>query len=170
MSPRPSKAKKLIFCIRGFTIVEVMVVVAILGILGSIALPSFLNSIHQRAVANLAVDMANDIQMAKSEALKSRTNVQFVVANDNSGHQVVSNPGASQVQLKSVAYSSYSSVTVAANGSRTITFSGTFNRPAEALTNSDYFTASRGSANLRVQVNPAGLVTICGGFGGHPSC
>lgn len=59
----------------GFTIVEMMVTVAILAILVSIALPSFRNFIEDQRVKSVASELHASIILARSEALKRNVSI-----------------------------------------------------------------------------------------------
>ncbi len=57
--------------IRGFTLVELMVTVAIVAILSAIALPSFSTSIRNSRLATTTNEFIGAVNLARSEALKS---------------------------------------------------------------------------------------------------
>jgi len=59
----------------GFTIVELMVVVAILGILAALAAPSFTETIRRYRVNAITDDLSSSIQLARSEAIRRRLQV-----------------------------------------------------------------------------------------------
>ncbi len=60
---------------RGFTLVELMVVVAILAIILLAAIPSFQRWIESRRLIGLADNVLNDLRYAQSEAIKTGTPV-----------------------------------------------------------------------------------------------
>ena len=63
---------------RGFTLIEAMVVVALLAIVGAIAAPSFRSFIATMNSKSAAFDLINDLSLARSEAIKLNANVQVV--------------------------------------------------------------------------------------------
>lgn len=68
--------------VRGFTLVEMLITVAVLGILVAIAVPSFNNMIERNQVATASNDLLSSLLAARSEAVKQERNV--VVAKDGS--------------------------------------------------------------------------------------
>lgn len=60
---------------RGFTIVELMVVIAIMAILAVLAAPSFNSFIQKQRIKSAAFDFAQTLQTARSNAILSRRSV-----------------------------------------------------------------------------------------------
>lgn len=59
----------------GFTITELMLVVAVLGVLAAIAVPSFQSLTQSQQVKNASFDLFSSLSLARSEAIKRNGNV-----------------------------------------------------------------------------------------------
>lgn len=64
---------------KGFTLAEVMIVVAIIGILSAIALPAVINWLPNMRLQSAARDFHSDLQLAKLQAIKTNRNVLFEI-------------------------------------------------------------------------------------------
>lgn len=144
----------------GFTIVELLIAIAILGILVAIAAPSFTESIARRRLDGIANELSTDLQFTRSEAISKNT--------DNS--LIASATGYTVGNLKTVTIDSRCSLS-ASTLPLTITFEPTRGMPTGAA----FITAGcspQTSAQLRVNISNTGVINICSpnGFGGYPSC
>ena len=62
---------------QGFSLVELMIVVAIIGILATLSLPSYRIWIENSKIRTTAESIHNGLQLARIEAIKRNTQVQF---------------------------------------------------------------------------------------------
>jgi type IV fimbrial biogenesis protein FimT len=63
---------------RGLTVIELMITVAILGILASVVVPSFGNFLAKRRVEGAASELSTDLQFARSEAVARNAEVRIL--------------------------------------------------------------------------------------------
>lgn len=78
---RPSPA-------RGFTLIELMTVIAVLAIVASLAAPSFRSFIDNQRLRNASFDLVSDLTLARGEALKRAAVVAITpTAVDGGWHQ-----------------------------------------------------------------------------------
>ena len=67
----------------GFTVTELMVVVAIVGIIAAIAAPDMAEMVRRQRVKTAAFDVFAGLTMARSEAIKRNITVQVTPVNGN---------------------------------------------------------------------------------------
>lgn len=68
---------------QGFSLIELMVAVAILAILLALAVPSFQDMIQQNRVRTAAADLNDSLNLARSEAIKRGSATRLCIDSDN---------------------------------------------------------------------------------------
>jgi type IV fimbrial biogenesis protein FimT len=127
---------------QGFTLIELMVTIALAAILLSVAVPSFSQLVAKMRVEGLANNLATDLQLARSEALQRRANVSLSTLGDGTGYTITTGT----TTIKSVSFISGLTFT----GGVTVT-------NAANLTSTSSYT----SAQLRITTDALGRVQMC---------
>jgi type IV fimbrial biogenesis protein FimT len=151
----------------GFSLIELLIGIVIVGILMAIAAPSFQTSTRNAQIRNAAESIANGMQRARAEAVALNKDVAFsLVGTDTSWTVSVVTP-ASGIESRSGSEGSKGVTrTVTPVGATTVTFDNfgsakpTNSGGAARLVQVD-LTTSGGTQDLRVTVGPGGNVRMC---------
>jgi type IV fimbrial biogenesis protein FimT len=137
----------------GFSFVELMVVIAVIGIVLSIAAPSFNQFIERKRVEGLASVLSTDIQIAKSEAIKRNQNVTLSFTNGSSWSYLLASSGTT-IQSNAVANHNGTSLIAAFNGGTVLTITPRLGSPTPAPANGDGITVSGNNSSLTITIKP----------------
>lgn len=171
---------------RGFTLVELMTVLAVIGVLAALGLPNYRIWIENTKIRTAAESIQTGLQKARVEAIKRNVRVQFVLGANSAW--TVSCVTAAQcpdlaggvVETRNANDGSSANITVTATpaGSTTIVFTnlGTVS-PASAIapvvpvpfTQLEFDNSTLGASDsreLRVMIGPGGVGRTCDPYSG----
>ncbi|PTQ67684.1 GspH/FimT family pseudopilin [Pseudomonas sp. GV071] len=140
---------------RGFTMIEMMVVVVLLAIFSSMAIPSFINFINNAKVQSTSNELASLLQFARATAVTNNTT--YTVCRSDTTWSVKKGADCTTTELRTLTPAS--DVVVATSGSATpMVFAPngtTSNNPSIILCRGDvptegYKIKVRNSGNIRV--------------------
>lgn len=154
----------------GFSLIELMVAVALFGVLASLAIPAYRDMIQNNQIRNAAESIQTGIQLARAEAVKRNTTVQFILNGTNSAWCVSTGttcPGT--IQNRVVGEGSSTSVTVTPTPAGSLVFNslGILTSPTPTAGSGfvelgvDHSTTGTGLRNLRVVVGIGGSSKMC---------
>lgn len=151
----------------GFSLIELMVVIAITAILLTLAVPSFVELMARQRVQGVANELSADLQYTRSLAVANKANAQLKVIS-SAQYTLTSPPDGTSFKSRTLGEgTTLSPVDAALEFESRL---GSLNSSSDiALTVAN----SRTAATLRVTVGPAGRVQICapgGLFPGYRTC
>ena len=158
-------SRKKYLLIRGFTLVELMVTLAVLAVLIGIALPSFSSWLRNIEIRNAAESVLNGVQRARAEAVGRNASVAFVLSENSSWAINLVSTGAA-IESRSAADGSQNVTrTVTPNPSSTVTFSNLgvviANADASAQLQQIDFSGPSATRSLRVTIGVGGNARMC---------
>lgn len=148
----------------GFTMIELLVVLAVVAVLVGLAAPSFNEQMARRRLEGVATDLSIDLQFARTQAVSDRNSVQVVTDSGGSRYRILNAAGTA---LKTVNLPAG----ITATDAVTVTYDqlrGTANAVQIVLSN-----PTRTTATVRVDTNVMGRVSMCtpgGGLKGYTTC
>lgn len=163
--------EKKIFGNSGFTLIELMIIVVILGILSFMAYPSMMDSIRLNKIRAAAADIAGNIKLTRSYAIKEAANRYVITFNPGTnqytlGFDNVPSPGGDLVP-EGFGMGGPRIIDLTAYGSDIQYGSDANIGPSDSLVNNiDPATVSGinySGAPKNIRFNPDGTVTTTGG-------
>lgn len=143
---------------RGFTLVELMVGLAVLAVLVSVTVPSLSGIFNRMRLTGVANELAFDLQYARSEAVRRRAGVLLQPTSD--GYRITSG----SVVLKDVTFAS--GLIFAESSAVTFDQLRATSTPVTLDVRND-------AGTMRVRVNALGRVALCaasGSLSGYSTC
>jgi prepilin-type N-terminal cleavage/methylation domain-containing protein len=143
-------------CRRGFTLIEMIIVITALGLLLAVGVPKIGRQVNQYRLGRTAVVVAGDLEQALSLAARSRKPIRFSCCTSGTYTLAERNTGTTRLTRNLVNDRDY--------GVRTVTTSATpidfFPSGLTSLTATDTITISNPAGSRRITLTPAGQVRI----------
>ena len=140
---------------RGFTLIELIVVVALTAILLILVAPSFIDQMGRRQIEGAATELTSDLQFARSQAVDGGSSATTVLTTSANGYTVTSaTTMGGLTTFKTVSLGPGLSIT----NPVTVTFDG-----LRGMANASNMTlqSTKTSAQLTASVSAMGRVSIC---------
>lgn len=148
---------------RGFTMIELLTVVAIIAVLLSLAAPSFREQLARRTLEGAANELSADLQYTRTQAVS------------NNAVTALATTSVSQYTITSGAIPPYKTVTLDPALRVTSGVTASYD-PLRAMANAVTLTltSTRTTASLQLETNAMGRVKLCAppgsDFKGYPAC
>ncbi|MDP2099502.1 MAG: GspH/FimT family pseudopilin [Methylobacter sp.] len=154
----------------GFTLIETMIVVAIIAILAAMAAPSFNSMLEKQRIVGVAETVLADLRWARAESIKRNRPVRVTfTTGSNWNYTIDTNPALAAsdgVLPKTVNGSDFASTSLTTDFTGGMTtfeaVRGTANKGIATITTTNF--------NAGVEVSTLGRVRICGSMGGYEAC
>ena len=141
---------------RGFTLVELLVIMTILAVMLGLAVPSFRNFIASQRVKSAAYELSTSMLLARSEAIKRNTSVTIAPATASdwtSGWNVTYIAGGTATALQNT--TSFAGITVT-SAPATISFGPTGRSTATSVS---YWQFDDGQTTRCIRLDTAGVAS-----------
>ena len=157
----------------GFTLTELMLTIAVLGVLVSVGLPSFREMLRSAEIRSAAESVSNGLQRARAEAVARNARVKFVLGAGTSWTvDYVTKPVPLDPPLDTRAStegSTNATLTALAQDLATAATTITYNQLGQVVTNADAsltlrrvnFAAAGSTRILRVSIAAGGSAKVC---------
>jgi type IV fimbrial biogenesis protein FimT len=157
----------------GFSLVELMITIVVLGILVSLGMPSFREMLRNAEIRAAAESVTNGLQRARAEAVARNANVKFVLGTGSSWTvDYVVKPVSTDPAIDTRAGSEGSAnvtVTALAADASTAATTATFNNLGQLVANADAsatlarvdFASVGSTQSLRVTIGAGGNAKAC---------
>ncbi|MFI3119231.1 MAG: GspH/FimT family pseudopilin [Methylococcaceae bacterium] len=164
--------------VTGFTQIELLISVSILGILAALVVPSFRSLLERNEIIAVAEALSADLRWARSEALKRHIpiKVSFTPAGVGAWRYVINTVTVDPVTLKivnSAQIPEFKTVTFAENFRDNETVFEPVRGTTEGKNGTATFSTSANNYRVKVILSNLGRVRICaelGDIGGYASC
>lgn len=160
----------------GLTLIELIVTLAIVAILASLAVPSFSSMVARQAVVATAEQIYQDVLFARSEAIKQNSDIHISVSTGSSWCYGFTDTGAAcscgtsnsctiDTIEKVVSYEDFDSSTLAISGSLSLN-GANFNPTRGSVENGasltdGEITYTQNSISATIKINALGRPSIC---------
>jgi type IV fimbrial biogenesis protein FimT len=134
----------------GFTLIEFLVVIAVLALLASITVPSFTDQMARRRLEGVGTELATDLQFARAQAVSHRGTTTLTTNTAGTGYDVVTPEGTKSVALPGG---------VAVTPNTTITYNY-----LRGMADADYvlsLSSTHTGGTMNVLVDAVGRVKVC---------
>lgn len=153
----------------GFSLIELMVTIAIIAIVTTVAFPSYTQFIANARIRTVAESISNGLQVARAEAVKRNAIVRFTLANDTSwiiGCPTVTANCPASIQAKTPKEGASASISLTRTGSNTVSFTslGTTTSVAGQMSQVDVDNSAISttlSRDLSIRIGVGGNTRVC---------